>query len=113
VIERLCIVGRGCDGYALPGTSRCRAHTKSNWGRGKPSAGSDYYKTPAWRERSKRQLAQEPLCARCGRRAVHADHVQNIAAGGDPDGPLQSLCGDCHRKKTSAEGHRARKRKDR
>ena len=103
-----------CAAPAVPGGSRCSAHVSpSNWARRKRPGWADYYQSTAWQNRRKRQLAHNPLCAMCGRRASHADHITNLAAGGDVNGPLQSLCGDCHRTKTSSEGHRARKEKSR
>jgi 5-methylcytosine-specific restriction endonuclease McrA len=95
-------------GMCLPGASRCPAHSTSNWHRSRNPASATYYSSRAWQERRAAQLKKEPLCAMCGAKASHADHVVNIASGGDPNGPLQSLCVDCHRRKTGQEGHRAR-----
>lgn len=98
-----------CNQLAIEGGSRCSFHARpSNWQRGKRSKTADYYSSTAWQTRRKRQLAAEPLCAVCGARASQADHIINMAAGGSPDGPLQSLCADCHRRKTGQEGHAAR-----
>ncbi len=74
-------------------------------------ARSKLYDTPQWRGRRKRQLAEFPTCAQCGAPASIADHIYNVGAGGDFDGPLQSLCKPCHAKKTAAEGGRAAKQK--
>lgn len=68
------------------------------------------YSGQGWRTRRAEQLAAHPLCARCGRRATAADHVISLAAGGDFDGELQSLCMPCHREKTLAESHEGMKR---
>jgi 5-methylcytosine-specific restriction protein A len=104
--KRQCLL---CNQPAIDGGSRCSAHARpSNWLRGKRSKSADYYASTAWQSRRKAQLAKEPLCAMCGERAGTADHITNMASGGDPNGPLQSLCIDCHRKKTGSEGHRAR-----
>ncbi|CAN5873624.1 hypothetical protein BH23ACT5_BH23ACT5_09850 [soil metagenome] len=74
-------------------------------------ARGSYYKTRSWRERSASQLAQSPSCATCGAKATIADHIVNIGSGGDPDGPLQSLCRKCHATKTASEGGKAAKLK--
>ncbi len=114
--NRACILrGPSCSngGIAVPGTSRCSAHSKG-W-RKSPAmqARSSYYDTPQWRARRKRQLEAEPNCAKCGAKASIADHIDNIGAGGDPDGPLQSLCLKCHNIKTASEGGKAAKAKRR
>lgn len=56
------------------------------------------------------QLANNPVCATpgCGRPAVDADHIERISDGGarlDLNN-LQSLCHQCHSRKTRAEGAR-------
>ena len=70
-----------------------------------------YYQTQTWRTRSARQLARFPVCVRCGGRAKIADHVIPRGLGGADDGPLQSLCTQCHNLKSSSEGGRAAKAK--
>jgi 5-methylcytosine-specific restriction enzyme A len=103
--HRACII---CGGRAVEGFSRCSAHSRgSNWQHGRRPK-SSYYSSRGWQDRRHRQLAEFPTCAKCGARATQADHIVNMASGGDPDGPLQSLCLDCHRQKTSREGHLAR-----
>lgn len=105
---RACIV---CGSPSIPGGSRCPNHVRSNWDRWKKRTAErqSYYSSSAWQERRKRQLAEHPYCVRCGAKASDADHVNNLAAGGDPDGPLDSLCADCHRRKTASEGGKAAK----
>lgn len=76
-------------------------------------ARSSLYDTPSWRKRRSGQLAAYPLCARCGVRAVIADHIVNVGGVGSFDGPLQSLCKSCHAKKTASEGGKAAKQKRR
>jgi 5-methylcytosine-specific restriction endonuclease McrA len=108
-VYRPCLI---CGSPSIPGGSRCQAHTRSNWGRYKATnPNASVYASPQWRERSKQQLAEYPYCAQCGAPAAIADHIHNMAAGGDPKGPLQSLCRPCHSRKTSAEGGRAAKQK--
>ena len=107
--KRQCLL---CNQPAVDGGSRCSTHVRpSGWQRwqgAKKGAGTAYYSTAACQNRRRRQLGEYPTCAVCGERATQADHVKNIAAGGDRNGPLQSLCVDCHRRKTGQEGHRAR-----
>lgn len=102
-----------CHRHAIPGTSRCPAHSKGRRKSPEMQARSSYYDSPQWRERRKRQLKEFPNCAQCGAPATIADHIHNIGAGGDPDGPLQSLCLKCHNRKTASEGGKAAKAKRR
>ena len=69
-----------------------------------------WYKQARWVRRSQSQLRDEPLCRDCLSRGViepgrHADHI--TPHKGDPDlfwlGELQSLCVECHSRKTAAE----------
>jgi 5-methylcytosine-specific restriction protein A len=114
---RQCLAfGPGCSdgGMALPGQSRCAQHALRAWMSVKTpgmAARAGFYRTRAWRERSKRQLAAEPLCRSCGRPASVADHVVALGLGGSPDGELQSLCKPCHTKKSASEGGKAAKQK--
>lgn len=108
--RRQCIA---CLGYAIEGTSRCPAHSRSWQKTPQLRARSSLYNTRAWRERRARQLAAFPLCVVCGRRAVIADHIDNIGAGGSFDGPLQSLCKIHHNRKTAREGGKAAEQKRR
>lgn len=68
------------------------------------------YKGEAWRARRDEQLREHPTCVVCGRKAVTPDHVVAIALGGDPDGPLQSMCEPCHREKTRRDRREGMKR---
>jgi 5-methylcytosine-specific restriction endonuclease McrA len=103
-------------GIAVPGTSRCRAHTRqyrgSRWAQyaAQHPEQAAYYASAGWRERRAAHLRDNPDCVVCGRPARHVDHVLNIAAGGDLGGPLQSLCIEHHRQKTLAESHLGMKR---
>jgi len=99
-----------CVAPAIPGTSRCPYHDRrsSRWARYRSDS---RYRTAAWTERRKRQLAENPDCAICGQPASVADHVTAVKLGGDWDGPLQSLCASCSHKKSSSEGGKARKLK--
>lgn len=81
-------------------------------------SGSSYGKSGTSRRQQRmrrQQLDREPICQwpGCGRLAVTADHVVNVAAGGakyDPDN-LQSLCEPHHRAKTQAEARAGQARK--
>jgi 5-methylcytosine-specific restriction endonuclease McrA len=83
--------------------SYCPKHRGGGWASYQPPW-AHYYQSAVWKRRRADQLAQDPLCAQCGASASHADHVVAVAAGGDFDGPLQSLCARCHRRKTAGEG---------
>ena len=113
-LRRSCIAfGAGCSdgGIAVPGSSRCPAHSRGWRKTPQMLARSSLYDTPAWRKRRKLQLAGSPYCARCGAPANIADHIDNVGAGGSFDGPLQSLCVPCHNRKSSSEGGKAAKQK--
>lgn len=118
-MPRSCIrLGRGCsdNGIALPGTSRCRAHTRSNWGR-TPSRFGSVYKASEWQSIRKRVLREEPVCAivGCEERASEVDHVVPLSAGGDAFARdnLRALCREHHQKRSSQQGGEAAKRKRR
>lgn len=108
--RRACLIST-CAGLAIDGTSRCPDHSKGWTKTPQMQARSKLYDSRAWQERRARQLAEFPDCAECGARAVIADHIHNVGAGGDFDGPLQSLCRSCHNRKTASEGGRAAKEK--
>lgn len=100
---RVCIA---CGRHAVPGTSRCEAHTLKGTWRKSPAmrARASFYNDPAWKARSARQLKEFPTCVVCGAPATIADHIFARGLGGDPDGPLQSMCKPHHDEKTRAEG---------
>lgn len=66
----------------------------------------DFYDTEAWRLLRKQHLTQYPECTRCSTmRNLTVDHKVPISQGGgklDPNN-LQTLCNDCHRRKTRLE----------
>jgi 5-methylcytosine-specific restriction endonuclease McrA len=122
-MKRACITGGNslipCSdgGVAVPGTSRCRAHTRKGSSRWAQYAAQHpeqaaYYRSAAWRERRAAFLRDNPTCVAlgCGRKATHADHIFNIAAGAGFEGPLQALCAAHHRRKTLNESHLGMKR---
>ena len=92
---------------------RCLAHQKRRTVAVRTPAGAKahkLYNNKRWRDRSKAQLAKEPLCAQCGRAGEHADHV--IPHQGDANlfctGELQTLCASCHGRKSAAESNALR-----
>jgi 5-methylcytosine-specific restriction endonuclease McrA len=99
------------------GKSRCPLHTFQSSSRWAQYAAhhpdrAAYYSSPGWRERRAAFLRDNPTCVvlGCARKATHADHIFNIAAGAGFDGPLQALCAAHHRRKTLNESHLGMKR---
>lgn len=121
MIPRVCIRSGwgGCsdNGIASPGSSRCKAH-----GGGK-GWGAYAQKHPertrlydfSWQQRRKAQLAQYPDCQLrlpgCRLRATEVDHIVAVANGGDFNGPIQSVCTPCHRKKTAEDSKISKRRR--
>ncbi len=68
-------------------------------------AARDFYNSAAWKRLRKAKLAASPVCETCLPRvtaATEVDHVKAINLGGAPldwDN-LQSLCHECHSRKT-------------
>ena len=62
-----------------------------------------------WRQRAKKQLSKEPLCAECYKLrklsvATQADHITPWNTESEFwNGPLQSLCHSCHSIKSNKE----------
>ncbi len=72
---------------------------KNNWGQGRGGR-------PWRRLKQKIHLRDEWTCCSCGRvtMELELDHIVNVAQGGtDDEANLQSLCVECHKKKTSRE----------
>ncbi len=65
-----------------------------------------FYNSKAWKTRRKQKLTADPHCEHCKprkiTRATEVDHKKAINAGGDPLAwdNLQSLCHECHSRKT-------------
>jgi 5-methylcytosine-specific restriction endonuclease McrA len=115
-MARACILrGPGCNdgGIAVPGTSRCKAHTNSNWARSKHPY-SSVYKSSRWTDLRKRVLREEPICAveGCNERSSSVDHIKSLGNGGDPydRSNLRGMCYPHHKKRSSQQGAEARKR---
>lgn len=67
-------------------------------------------------DRLRRQalLRDMGMCKKCGQRATDVDHVIALKDGGTNDlWNLQSLCGDCHDRKTYGEPKPGRRRRGR
>lgn len=119
-MRRACIVGgRGCSdaGSALPGTSRCRAHTRSGWGTHRPPANAYAY-SGDWPDRRKQVLARDGYQCQlrhsdiCIGRASAVDHIVQPEAGGTNDlDNLRSVCERCHARRTGRQGALAKQRK--
>jgi hypothetical protein len=78
-----------------------------------PERVDDWYRLYRWQQRSKQQLAQDPVCAYCARRGVLmlatvADHCPPHRGDWNQFiiGPLQSLCLKCHTKEKRVEEER-------
>jgi 5-methylcytosine-specific restriction endonuclease McrA len=79
---------RGCSdgGKAVPGTSRCRAHTTSGWGSKKNKTARDaMYASRSYRNYRHRILSAKPPCSYpgCTEVATTLDHIVAVSLGGD------------------------------
>lgn len=68
---------------------------------------ANFYNRMPWRRLRLVHLSMEPCCRICAARgwvvvAREVDHIKPLEEGGEPydHGNLQSLCGDCHKRKT-------------
>ena len=111
MLRRCCII---CPEDALPGTSRCQKHTRSNWGTFNPEHAA-VYKSQPWKDVRARVLREEPVCAEegCQERSTSVDHVVSLADGGEPyaRSNLRGMCFAHHKRRSSQQGAEARKRK--
>lgn len=98
---RLCIEPRCGNEQVYRG--RCATHARSRERETHRNKG--IYNSRRWKFARRAQLAQNPLCAGCGRIASDVDHVTPIEHGGAVWDPLnyQSLCQACHSVKTRRE----------
>lgn len=113
-----------CKGYSSDGSSYCDKHKpepKTGWfahrdkhgsSRHKAGYGSDWDKI---RERiliRDRHLCQACLPLSVCTQATHVDHIINKANGGtNSSSNLQSLCYECHKRKTQEEAALAKRLK--
>lgn len=64
-----------------------------------------------WEQRRQEVLERdENRCVQCGADATDVDHVLPVALGGDDEVEnLQSLCSDCHKRKTVQDNEMSRR----
>jgi 5-methylcytosine-specific restriction protein A len=111
-MRRACVCGR----IALPGTSRCAAHTRSGWDTSRPPANAYAYKGD-WPERRLRVLERDGYACQlrypgCLGRASQVDHIVQPEAGGtDSLENLRAVCRRCHATRTGRQGALAAQRK--
>ena len=117
-VKRLCRVA-GCNGLAEYPERYCSKHLylkrrdeeRANTflgGKQFTTGYSELYNTPKWKSLSRKQLKEHPFCTICGNKATEVDHI--VAHKGNLDlfyneDNLQSLCHECHSKKTLEEIH--------
>jgi len=77
---------------------------------------ASFYNSKRWRSLRKHFIQTNPLCKMCERKgetkgAQMVDHIKPITMGGSPvaSNNLQSLCNECHAKKSGQEGAEYRK----
>ena len=90
--NRACVCGR----LAVPGTSKCSAHTSSGWGSKRDKAARDAtYADPSYRAYRRRVLAAKPPCSYpgCATTADTLDHIIPVSlGGGNARGNLRPMC---------------------
>lgn len=91
-----------CGNYAVY-RGRCRDHARARGRETHPN--QDFYNSKRWKMTRRKQLFDHPLCVECGGIATDVDHIVPIEQGGArwSSSNLQSLCLQCHSKKTRAE----------
>lgn len=99
----------------VPAGQRCQCRPER-----KPWAGSSYGNSGTTRRQQRireQQLTAHPICQwpGCRRLATNADHIVNLAAGGERYDPAnyQSLCKPHHDAKTAHEAAQGRQRRRR
>ncbi len=107
----------GCsdNGIAIPGSSRCRAHSGSNWHKKAPGRGVAYFDATYKANRLK-VLELEPTChwrfPGCTVRSTTADHVAALAEGGSNElSNLVGACEPCNRRRGASLGGQVTKRR--
>lgn len=94
-----------CGTPNCPNAQPCPDHPPRRWASGGARGKA---RPPGWDATRKRILDRDGhRCRTCGAPATHVDHIDRGA--GEVDSNLQSLCADCHKRKTAAEAHAARK----
>lgn len=94
-----------CGTPGCPRPAPCPDHPPRRWASGGARGKA---RPPRWDRTRARILDRDGYrCRNCGAPATHVDHIDRD--GGENDSNLQSLCQDCHRRKTSSEAHAARR----
>ena len=115
---RACIISNSqcSDGKrALPGTSRCRNHTRSNWGKYKPSH-SHVYRTTQWADLREQVKREQPICHvdGCHNRTSEVDHIIPVHQREDlayERTNVRGICSQHHRQRSSSQGGEAKKKR--
>ena len=108
--KRLCAVD-GCPNIINVGETYCAEHLKlkRKFGDHRRGSASSRGYDRNWQRLRKLVLHSEPLCRECKRQgrltpATEVDHIVPLAAGGTNDFEnVQSLCHECHSRKTATE----------
>jgi 5-methylcytosine-specific restriction protein A len=103
----------GCTKLGVDGTPRCEDHPRQHgWGQG-----SGRTSDPEWQALRRTVLARDKGVCQiktpgvCIVRATEVDHIDAVYEHGDRRDPdrLRGACKPCHAKRTSAQGHQAKK----
>ena len=119
--RRICSFG-GCQSVALPDSSRCEKHTRQIAPKRRYAhhyhQGKHIYTSARWIALRDDHRRSHPCCELCERRGIYrpvdvVDHVHELLDGADPFDPdnLQSLCTECHNRKTGDEAKKRARRK--
>ena len=119
--RRICSFG-GCQSVALPDSSRCEKHTRQIAPKRRYAhhyhQGKHIYTSARWIALRDAHRRSHPCCELCERRGIYrpvdvVDHKHEIIDGADPFDPdnLQSLCTECHNRKTGDEAKKRARRK--
>jgi 5-methylcytosine-specific restriction enzyme A len=109
-----------CGRPALPGRSRCLAHSpKATSGWAKYSLANPreaaYYRTEHWRMRRREVLEHDSACQLrlqgCTGRSSEVDHIIRPRDGGSHElSNLRGVCRRCHLQRTAEQGKQGNKR---
>jgi 5-methylcytosine-specific restriction endonuclease McrA len=117
-MKRACLCwGPGCSdaGIALPGSSRCRAHTTSGW-YSKPRGRDLAYATTEYRTNRTLAMGREPTChwrlPGCTLKSTTADHLVAVSRGGSNRAEnLVGACENCNRRRGIDLGNQTKRRR--
>ena len=102
-------------GRALPGQSRCRNHTRSNWGRYRPTH-AHVYRTNEWKALRDRVLQEQPVCyvEGCIARSTEVDHIIPVYQREDlalARNNVRAVCSPHDRQRSSSQGGEAKRKR--